>query len=89
MFSHKELSHDPMVAWVDEDLCSGCGVCVSLCPYDARVLEIKDGKRIATVKEILCEGCGSCIAACPSGASQQRNLQDKQILKMIDAVLLE
>jgi len=89
MFSHKELSHDPMVAWVDEDLCSGCGVCVSLCPYDARVLEIKDGKRIATVKEILCEGCGSCIAACPSGASQQRNLQDAQLLKMTDAVLSE
>lgn len=89
MFSHKELSHDPMVAYVDEDLCSGCGVCVSLCPYDARVLEIKDGKRIATVKEILCEGCGSCIAACPSGASQQHNLKDNQLLKMTDAVLLE
>ncbi|MCK4329697.1 CoB--CoM heterodisulfide reductase iron-sulfur subunit A family protein [candidate division WOR-3 bacterium] len=89
MFGHKELSHDPMVAWVDEDLCSGCGICISLCPYDSRVLEIKEGKRIATVNEILCEGCGSCIAACPSGASQQRNLQDNQLLKMTDAVLSE
>jgi len=89
MFGQKELLHDPMVAFVDEDLCSGCGVCISLCPYDARVLEIKDGKRIATVKEILCEGCGSCIAGCPSSASQQRNLQDEQILKMTDAVLSE
>ncbi|OYD16623.1 disulfide reductase [candidate division WOR-3 bacterium JGI_Cruoil_03_44_89] len=87
MFGQKELSHDPMVAWVDEDLCSGCGVCISLCPYDARELEIKEGKRIATVKEILCEGCGSCIAGCPAGACQQRNLDDKQVIRMVETVL--
>lgn len=83
MFSQKELSHDPIVAKVDEDMCSGCGICVGLCPYDARELEIKDGKKIAKVNEVLCEGCGSCITACPSGAAQQRNLTDNQILKMV------
>lgn len=87
MFSQPELKHEPTVAYVDEDLCSGCGVCVSLCPYDARELETKDDKKTAKVKEILCEGCGSCISACPSGAAQQKNLEDKQILKMVEAVL--
>ncbi|MEA3432279.1 MAG: CoB--CoM heterodisulfide reductase iron-sulfur subunit A family protein [candidate division WOR-3 bacterium] len=87
MFGQKELSHDPMVAWVDEDLCSGCGICISLCPYDARELETVKGKKIAKVEEILCEGCGSCIAGCPAGACQQKNLNDKQIIKMVETVL--
>jgi heterodisulfide reductase subunit A-like polyferredoxin len=89
MFSQKELQHIPIIATVDEDLCSGCQLCVSLCPYDAREMETKDGdgKRIAKVNEILCEGCGSCVAACPSGASQQKNLTDMQILNMVKAAL--
>ncbi|HID93346.1 MAG TPA: FAD-dependent oxidoreductase [bacterium (Candidatus Stahlbacteria)] len=87
MFSQKELQHIPIVATVDEDLCSGCQLCVTLCPYDAREIEIKDEKRIAKVNEILCEGCGSCVAACPSGASQQRNLKDAQIFNMVKAAL--
>ncbi len=87
MFSHKELSHIPIVAKVDEALCSGCGICIDLCPYTARELVTEDGNRIAKVNEVLCEGCGSCIAACPSGASQQRNLADTQILKMVESAL--
>ncbi len=87
MFSHKELSHIPIVAKVDKDLCSGCGICIDLCPYTARELVTEDGNRIAKVNEVLCEGCGSCIAACPSGASQQRNLADTQILKMVESAL--
>jgi len=87
MFSQRELQHIPIIATVDEDLCSGCQLCVTLCPYDAREIETKDGKRIAKVNEILCEGCGSCVAACPSGASQQRNLIDTQIFNMVKAAL--
>ncbi len=87
MFSHKELMHIPIVAIVDENLCSGCGICIDLCPYSARELITKDGKRIAEVNEILCEGCGSCVSACPSGASQQRNLVNSQILKMVESAL--
>ena len=87
MFSQKELQHDPMVATVDEDRCSGCGVCVTLCPYGAREIEVKDGKRVAKVNEAKCEGCGSCIAGCPAGACQQRNLKDEQLVNMVKAVL--
>jgi heterodisulfide reductase subunit A len=87
LFAEEELKHDPTVATVDEDLCSGCGVCLALCPYDARELEITDGRRIARVNEILCEGCGVCISGCPSGACQQRNLTDGQLLKMVEAAV--
>ncbi len=85
MFSSDELSHDPIVAEVDEDVCSGCKLCIPLCPYDARVFDEKKG--IVTVNEVLCEGCGSCVAACPSGAAQQRNFTDEQIYSMVDIIL--
>ena len=87
LFGQEELYHDPIVATVDEDLCSGCGLCVSLCPYDARELEVKEGRRVAKVNEVKCEGCGSCVAGCPAGASQQRNFRDEQLLKMAGAIL--
>jgi heterodisulfide reductase subunit A len=85
LFSSKELEHDPITAGVDDDLCSGCGVCVDLCPYLARELNLKEKK--AEVNEILCEGCGSCSAACPTGSAMQKNFTSRQILEMIKAIL--
>lgn len=87
LFAEPELKHEPIVACVDETLCSGCGVCVSLCPYQARELEIIDGRSVAVVNEILCEGCGICVSGCPSAACQQRNFTDSQLLKMVEAAL--
>lgn len=83
LFSEKELARDPTIVEVNGDCCSGCGVCVRICPYDALSLI---NKRI-DVKEAVCEGCGACVAACPSGALQQKNLTDNQIFNMVDAVL--
>ncbi|MFH1314332.1 MAG: CoB--CoM heterodisulfide reductase iron-sulfur subunit A family protein [Candidatus Eisenbacteria bacterium] len=87
LFAEEELKREPIVAVVNESLCSGCGACLALCPYQAREFEIRNDRRIAAVNESLCEGCGSCISACPSGACQQRNLTDDQILKMVEAAL--
>lgn len=83
LFSQERLYHEPIVAVVDEDICSGCKICIPMCPYEAR--EFDEEKKIVSVKEVLCEGCGACVAACPSGATQQRNLRDDQIFKMIEA----
>ena len=85
LFSQNELSHESMIAGVDEDLCSGCGVCVSVCPYAARKLDSEKG--VIEVNEILCEGCGACSSACPSGAAQQRNFTDTQIVSMVKTIL--
>jgi heterodisulfide reductase subunit A len=84
LFAADELVSDPMVAYVDEDACVGCGLCIAACPYEARILH--ERKRIATVEEALCQGCGGCVAACPNGASQMRNLTTDQVLAMIDAM---
>jgi heterodisulfide reductase subunit A len=85
MLSRKELSLDPQIAFVDPDVCSGCKICISVCPYEARVFNEK--KRIVEVTGSLCEGCGSCVTVCPSGATQQRNLQDQQISNMMEVLL--
>ena len=82
------LKAEPNVAFVDDDLCSGCSICVSVCPYNAieRVEESKKEKTMihAKVNEGLCQGCGTCVSACPSSAIQQRGFKDKQLLPMIE-----
>ena len=85
LFSRDHLEQDPAIAWVDEDLCGSCRICISVCPYDAR--EYDEEKGTVIVNEALCEGCGSCVAACACGATQQRNLSDSQIKSMVTASL--
>ena len=53
---------------VNQDLCSGCGVCVAVCPYDALQLVESDGRQVATVDSLKCKRGGLCASACPSGA---------------------
>lgn len=50
---------------IDEELCNGCGVCVSPCAEGAIV--IVDGKA-RVVREELCDGAGFCLGVCPTGA---------------------
>jgi len=83
LLSKDKIYHEPIVASVNVDLCSGCGVCESVCPYGA----IKVINKRAEVNEVLCEGCGTCASACPVGAIQLRNFRDEQIISMIQATL--
>jgi heterodisulfide reductase subunit A len=87
LFSEDEVHHDPMIVGVVEDMCSGCGVCVGVCPFNARELDTERKK--VKVVEVLCEGCGACGAACPTGAAQQRNLTDAQLNAMVGVSLEE
>ncbi|HEY3276797.1 MAG TPA: 4Fe-4S binding protein [Syntrophorhabdaceae bacterium] len=50
---------------IDEERCSGCGLCATACAEAA--IEIIDGKA-RVVKEIYCDGLGACIGECPEGA---------------------
>ncbi len=87
LFAQEVLLHEPTIVPVNEELCSGCGICVAVCPYGARSLDLE--RKVVTVNEVLCEGCGACAAACPSGAAQQRNLTDDQIFSMVKVMLKE
>jgi len=67
---------EPIIAVVDEALCSGCGTCVALCPYGAIR---KDEQGIARVTEVACKGCGTCAASCPERAIMVLHFRDEQI----------
>ena len=53
------------IVHIDEELCNGCGLCVTPCAEGA--IEIIDGKA-KVMKEELCDGAGFCLAVCPEGA---------------------
>jgi len=83
ILSQERLFHAPTVARVVKNLCTGCGMCVVVCPYDA--LTLKEGK--VEVNEVLCEGCGTCTATCLRSAIQVKNLSQLQVHEMIRACL--
>jgi len=76
---------EPNLASIEEGLCSGCQVCIPLCPYNA--IELDREKMVARISDVLCKGCGVCVAACPSGAISQRMFEDDQLLQEIEGVL--
>jgi heterodisulfide reductase subunit A len=86
LLSRGEVVISPTIAVVDEQLCSGCKTCISLCPYSAISFVSKDTTGTAEVNEALCKGCGTCVAACPAGAITARHFSDLQILSEIEGL---
>ncbi|RLI09913.1 4Fe-4S ferredoxin, partial [Candidatus Bathyarchaeota archaeon] len=88
ILSKKALEMEGAIAYVNEDLCSGCRICESLCPYNAiEMKELEDGKLVAHVIEALCKGCGVCGAACPTKAITPEHFTTEQIFAQIRALL--
>lgn len=50
---------------IDEEKCTGCGLCVTGCAEGA--IKIIDGKA-KLVSDVFCDGLGACIGECPEGA---------------------
>ena len=47
---------------IDKDKCTGCGICIEVCPQN--VLKIEDKKAIIIDKDN-CIECGACKMNCP------------------------
>ncbi len=74
-------------AEVNQELCIGCGICETLCPYGAiKVHETHLGRK-AKVSEVECQGCGACAGGCPTGAVMRRNYELDQMFAQIEGIL--
>lgn len=92
LMSQDQLSMEPLVARVNENLCTGCMTCKRVCPYHAIELKTtapRPGSRaaeriVAAVNKGLCQGCGACGASCRCGAIDVQGFTDVQISAEID-----
>lgn len=53
------------VVEIDEEKCTGCGLCLPACPEGA--IQIIDGKA-RLISDIYCDGLGACLGECPEDA---------------------
>ncbi|WP_300669950.1 FAD-dependent oxidoreductase [Desulfoluna sp.] len=85
LLSGKTINTSGNVAEVNPALCSGCGVCEAVCPYNAPSL-VTEGKEAgkARINPVICKGCGACVASCRSGALQLKGFEEGQLMAMID-----
>ncbi|GEM_PF-4256216 len=50
--------------YIQPMLCTGCGVCLEVCPFQA--IRMEEGK--AVIDKELCKNCKICVRVCPEGA---------------------
>jgi heterodisulfide reductase subunit A2 len=85
MITKGEVTIEPIVASINEEMCSGCRICNKMCPYNA--IEYVEDQGVSGVISALCKGCGTCVAACPCGAITGAHFNNEQIFAEIDGIL--
>ena len=81
----KRIELETMVSVIDADLCAGCKLCISSCPYKAIGYNLD--QMVSQVNEAICRGCGTCASTCPSGAVKSLHFTNQQILAEVKGVL--
>jgi heterodisulfide reductase subunit A len=84
LLSSEEMTLSGIVSSIDKSKCVGCGVCWTVCPYQAIGT---DEKGLAEVNQAICKGCGLCVASCRSGAPNLKGFTEKEIMAEIDTAL--
>jgi len=77
----KTLEPEVKISVINEDLCTGCQTCLSVCFYGA--ISFQAHKGVSAVNEAICRGCGSCVGSCPSGAISSRHFTYRQLYEEI------
>ncbi|MCK4482345.1 hydrogenase iron-sulfur subunit, partial [Candidatus Bathyarchaeota archaeon] len=77
------ITTSPEKAYVIEDLCDGCGICLQTCPSNAITMQ----EEKAEINPFMCTGCGACIPVCPKDAIGFKNSTTKQIIAHLRGVL--
>ena len=80
----KMFEAEGKVSFVRKERCSGCGLCVEVCAYQA--IEIDEKEKVAVINEVLCKGCGACASSCRGNALNLKGFQDNQIMEALKVV---
>ena len=68
---------------VKDDLCTGCGTCVALCPEEAieMMINAKKGIYVPELDEENCNNCGTCYKVCPGHEVDFKGVKFRNIRK--------
>jgi NAD-dependent dihydropyrimidine dehydrogenase PreA subunit len=63
---------------LDQGICTGCGICVAICPED--VLRMDESKKKAAIRyPDDCIACWSCELFCPVGCIEVSEPQSREV----------
>ena len=54
---------------LDAEKCTGCGICIDVCPHEVFEME---GRKVKIINRDSCIECGGCYRNCPAGAISVR-----------------
>lgn len=98
LFSKSELMREPQVAVVNRSAppefssCTGCFLCMEVCPYHAiekEDIKNRNGdilKSVAYVNMGLCQGCGTCVAFCRNKSINLQGFTNEQMFAEVMAL---
>jgi len=77
-----EISVSPEVAYIIQEKCDRCEICIKVCPVAA----VEKSPEAITINPISCVGCGICVPKCPREAIDLKNSTEAQLMAQIRGV---
>ncbi len=73
---------------IDQDKCTGCGLCIPNCPEGA--IQMIDNKA-RLVSDLFCDGLGACLGHCPEGAitTEEREAEPYDERKVMENIVVQ
>jgi len=71
-----------MSLFVDSEKCTGCGICIPICPEQA----ISDVQNKAVINHNKCNECLQCMDECPANAIYQVTDKEISVIKIENSI---